>query len=196
MSTKKKSRPARKPAKKKTSKKTGPQMSAISKPGAIQEANLRPMHHEAGVNMNGKVQTLYYPGSLAPIGENVRGSRVSIPRGLQALLFKPNNPLSEEMVRLLIDLKAIPASWPMPIKREVKPVESANICLDELGRHSHEEQNRIIATLVKTVLEKRESEEKYTDNSRRRNEIMIQDSQANIGQLKMILAGDYKVLSF
>jgi hypothetical protein len=95
-------------------------------------------------------------------------------------------------------LKKIPESIQNKLgaAKKPSPLDTTWQIISSMEYHSHEEQNRIIATLLKMTLDRRERLVKTKDNEIRYNSGRLTEERQNLDELNRIILGDHEVHAY
>lgn len=132
-----------------------------------------------------------YEARLAPVGDNVRGARINLARGLQALIFKPGTRISDELLQVMIDLRSIPASWPK--EPTPTPVSVYEEVMRLLSNFRCEFQNQILAKVLQTTANDRQLRASGLEKDAISVKLRSAVADNNLAEFNAILKGDFKI---
>jgi hypothetical protein len=146
-----------------------------------------------------------------------QSNRVTIPKGLKHVLINPADPMGltiQHFLKVLFgpepllyvqqkqletdlqNLGLIPKPAPKIAAGPPSPIDTTWSFISALEYHGYEEQNRIIATVLKSILTRREKQIKTKDSEIRYNTANLTRQQQSLDELNRIILGDHEVAAY
>lgn len=125
-------------------------------------------------------------------------TRITIPKGFRALVFKPGTPVSLERIQELVDNRILPPVYDTRPKTESPRPTLTDIASDFCRKiseeHSIADQNRIILELVSTMRNRRAVHANRAESDLREVTANRDKKLRDLEALERILRGDYDKL--
>lgn len=147
---------------------------------------------------NGKAVTLVTPIDRLTVLNKKESTRITIPKGFRALVFKPGTPVSFERIQELVDNRILPPVYDTRPKTESPRPTLTDIASDFCRKiseeHSIADQNRIILELVSTMRSRRAVHANRAESDLREVTANRDKKLRDLEALERILRGDYDKL--
>lgn len=194
MATKKKAAKKAATPKRATPKKVAP-LKKINGTPQNKTAGASPGHHLPNAHQRavGNYKTPF--GHLAPIPPDAKKStRLTVPAGVHALYIKPGFPLSEEIIKVLIELGCLPTVWPIPGADTIPGPEFSAKFIRDMRAYSASDQNKILVDIVTVSRERRVARKQDADRNKLQAVDHANECNEQIQALDLIASGMYERL--